>query len=276
MTAEELFAAIRAKRSFLCIGLDTDYKKIPKALLEKDYPIFEFNKHIIDATEDLAVAYKPNIAFYESMGVAGWMSLEMTVGYIRKNFPEIFIIADAKRGDIGNTSAMYAHAFFDNLDFDAITLSPYMGHDSIMPYLKYPNRWGIVLARTSNDGAEDFQNLVTESGKPVFEEVIEKVASWGTADNLMFVAGATRPDSLRRIRKLVPDHFILVPGIGAQGGQLKRVVEEGMNDRCGLLVNVSRSVLYADITNRFETAARKKATVLRDEMEEYLVAQKMI
>ena len=276
MTAEELFAAIRAKRSFLCIGLDTDYKKIPKALLEKDYPIFEFNKHIIDATEDLAVAYKPNIAFYESMGVAGWMSLEMTVGYIRKNFPEIFIIADAKRGDIGNTSAMYAHAFFDNLDFDAITLSPYMGHDSIMPYLKYPNRWGIVLARTSNDGADDFQNLVTESGKPVFEEVIEKVASWGTADNLMFVAGATRPDSLRRIRKLVPDHFILVPGIGAQGGQLKRVVEEGMNDRCGLLVNVSRSVLYADITNRFETAARKKATVLRDEMEEYLVAQKMI
>ncbi len=276
MTAEELFAAIRAKRSFLCIGLDTDYKKIPKALLEKDYPIFEFNKHIIDATEDLAVAYKPNIAFYESMGVAGWMSLEMTVGYIRKNFPEIFIIADAKRGDIGNTSSMYAHAFFDNLDFDAITLSPYMGHDSIMPYLKYPNRGGIVLARTSNDGAEDFQNLVTESGKPVFEEVIEKVASWGTADNLMFVAGATRPDSLRRIRQLVPDHFILVPGIGAQGGQLKSVVEEGMNDRCGLLVNVSRSVLYADITNRFEIAARKKATALRDEMEEYLVAKKLI
>lgn len=276
MTAEELFTAIRAKRSFLCIGLDTDYKKIPKALLEKEYPIFEFNKHIIDATEDLAVAYKPNIAFYESMGVAGWMSLEMTVGYIRKNFPEIFIIADAKRGDIGNTSAMYAHAFFDNLDFDAITLSPYMGHDSIMPYLKYPNRWGIVLARTSNDGAEDIQNLVTESGKPVFEEVIEKAASWGTADNLMFVAGATRPDSLRRIRQLVPDHFILVPGIGAQGGQLKSVVEEGMNDRCGLLVNVSRSVIYADITNRFEIAARRKATALRDEMEEYLAAKKLI
>ncbi len=276
MTADDLFTAIRTKRSFLCIGLDTDYKKIPKALLEKEYPIFEFNKHIIDATEDLAVAYKPNIAFYESMGVAGWMSLEMTVGYLRKNFPEIFIIADAKRGDIGNTSAMYAHAFFDNLDFDAITLSPYMGHDSIMPYLKYPNRWGIVLARTSNDGAADFQNLVTESGKPVFEEVIEKVASWGTADNLMFVAGATRPDSLRRIRQLVPDHFILVPGIGAQGGQLKSVVEEGMNDRCGLLVNVSRSVIYADITNRFEIAARRKATALRDEMEEYLVAKKLI
>lgn len=270
MTAAELFNNIRKKTSFLCIGLDTDFNKIPKVLLEKEYPIFEFNKRIIDATEDLVVAYKPNLAFYETMGTAGWMSLEMTVNYIRKNFPEIFIIADAKRGDIGNTSAMYANAFFRNLDFDAVTLSPYMGRDSIQPYLEFKNKWSIILGITSNAGSKDFQQVKTADDQLLFEKVINTAKTWGNTDNTMFVVGATQADQIQAIRKIVPDHFLLVPGIGAQGGNMEEVFQAGYNSQCGLLVNVSRSIIYADVTSRFEISARQKAIDYRDQMETLL------
>jgi len=276
MNATELFSNIRKKTSFLCVGLDTDFNKIPKALLDFEYPLFEFNKRIVDATEDLAVAYKPNMAFYESMGAAGWMSLEMTVNYIRKNYPDIFLIADAKRGDIGNTSTMYANAFFRNLDFDAITLSPYMGRDSIQPYLEFSNKWSIILGLTSNAGSQDFQQLLCGDGKPLFEEVLQTAASWGTPDNMMFVVGATKADQLVEIRKLVPEHFLLVPGIGAQGGSLDEVFANGANRQCGLLVNVSRSIIYADVTNRFEISARQKAIEYRDQMEGLLLKAGLI
>jgi orotidine-5'-phosphate decarboxylase len=276
MTKEELFRNIKKKTSFLCVGLDTDFKKIPKALLEKPYPVFEFNKRIIDATEDLAVAYKPNLAFYESLGAAGWISLEMTVNYIRKTFPDLFIIADAKRGDIGNTSSMYANAFFNNLDFDAVTLSPYMGRDSVQPYLEFRNKWSIVLGLTSNSGSEDFQQMHTRENGFFYEEVIRKTASWGTKENIMFVVGATQADQLTSIRKLIPEHFLLVPGIGAQGGNLEEVFMNGHNDKCGMLVNVSRSIIYADVTNRFEISARQKAIEYRDQMESLLVKAKLL
>lgn len=271
MNAEELFRNIKRKTSFLCVGLDTDFNKIPKALLEKQYPVFEFNKRIIDATEDLVVAYKPNLAFYESLGAAGWISLEMTVNYIRKNFPDIFLIADAKRGDIGNTSAIYANAFFRNLDFDAVTLSPYMGRDSIQPYLEYNNKWSIVLGLTSNSGSQDFQQIKTADKNFLFENVISTVKEWGTENNTMFVVGATKADQFKSIRKIIPDHFILVPGIGAQGGSLEDVFLSGYNQHCGLLVNVSRSIIYADVTNRFEISARQKAIEYRDQMENLLI-----
>ena len=270
MNAEELFNNIKKKSSFLCVGLDTDFNKIPKALLDYEYPIFEFNKRIVDATEDLVVAYKPNLAFYESMGTAGWMSLEMTVNYIRKHFPEIFLIADAKRGDIGNTSMMYANAFFRNLDFDAVTLSPYMGRDSIQPYLEFKNKWSIILGLTSNEGSQDLQQLQTSEKKFFYEEVLSKVKSWGTSDNTMFVIGATKADLFKSIRKIVPDHFLLVPGIGAQGGSLEEVFKNGHNNQCGLLVNVSRAIIYADVTSRFEISARQKAIDYRDQMETLL------
>lgn len=276
MTTEELFRNIKKKTSFLCVGLDTDFKKIPKTLLEKPYPVFEFNRRIIDATEDLAVAYKPNLAFYESLGAAGWISLEMTVNYIRKNFPDIFIIADAKRGDIGNTSTMYANAFFKNLDVDAVTLSPYMGRDSIQPYLEFQNKWSIILGLTSNAGSEDFQQLNTRDGSMIYEEVIRTAASWGTQENLMFVVGATKADQIASIRKLVPEHFLLVPGIGAQGGNLEEVFMNCHTNKCGMLVNVSRSIIYADVTNRFEISARQKAIEYRDQMESLLVKAKLI
>lgn len=276
MNSADLFNNIRKKSSFLCVGLDTDYNKIPKVLLDAQYPIFEFNKRIIDATEDLAVAYKPNIAFYESMGTAGWMSLEMTINYIREKYPEIFLIADAKRGDIGNTSNMYARAFYTNLDFDAITLSPYMGRDSIQPFLEYPQKWSIVLGLTSNEGAEDFQQMEVSGKKLLHEEVIRKVASWGNKDNTMFVVGATKAEQLDAIRKIVPDHFLLIPGVGAQGGSLEEVVEHGMNKKCGLLVNASRSIIYADVTNKFDIAARQVALDIRDEMEILLKKKKLI
>ena len=276
MNSEELFNSIKKKSSFLCVGLDTDYNRIPRALLDTEYPIFEFNKRIIDATHDLAVAYKPNIAFYESLGTAGWMSLEMTINYIREKYPDIFLIADAKRGDIGNTSNMYARAFFINLDFDAITLSPYMGRDSIQPFLEFPQKWAVVLGLTSNDGAEDFQQLEIDGKKYLYEEVISKVASWGNKDNTMFVVGATRAEQLNVIRAIAPDHFLLIPGVGAQGGSLEDVAEHGMNDRCGLLVNASRSILYADVTNTFEIAARQAAIEIRDEMEELLKKEGLI
>jgi len=270
MNAEELFRNIKRKKSFLCVGLDTDYKKIPKMLLHKEYPVFEFNKSIIDATQEYAVAYKPNLAFYEMLGAAGHMSLEMTVTYIRETYPDLFIIADAKRGDIGNTSQMYAHAFFKTLDFDAITLSPYMGKDSISPFLEVKGKWTILLALTSNEGSKDFQQLQVENGQALFEKVITTSAEWGSVNNIMYVVGATKAEALVRIRELIPEHFLLVPGVGSQGGSLKEVAEYGMNDRCGLLVNASRSIIYADGTNRFEDAASNEASGLQAQMEEIL------
>lgn len=270
MNAEGLFRNILRKRSFLCVGLDTDYKKIPKILLHTEYPVYEFNKRIIEATQDYAVAYKPNLAFYEMLGAAGYMSLEMTVNYIRNNYPDLFIIADAKRGDIGNTSSMYAQAFFKTLDFDALTLSPYMGRDSISPFLQVDGKWIILLALTSNEGSSDFQQLQTADGKQFFEEVILKSAKWGSVNNTMYVVGATKAQALAGIRKLIPEHFLLVPGIGSQGGSLQEVARHGMNDRCGLLVNASRSIIYADISDKFEDAARQEAARLQKQMEEIL------
>ena len=267
MNAEELYRNILRKRSYLCVGLDTDYNKIPRMLLDSEYPIYEFNKRIIDATADLAVAYKPNLAFYERMGTAGYMSLEMTISYLRANHPDQFIIADAKRGDIGNTSRMYAHAFFKTLDCDAITLSPYMGFDSISPFLEMDGKWAILLALTSNEGSKDFQLLEVEGNKRLYEQVITRSSGWGNVNNIMYVVGATRAESLSRIRELIPEHFLLVPGVGSQGGSLSEVSLHGMNDRCGLLVNASRSILYADGTNKFEEGAREEAARLQNEME---------
>ncbi len=267
MTADELFQKILDKQSFLCIGLDPDLSKFPEKVLETDDPVYEFNKKIVDSTHEFAVAYKPNIAFYESLGSAGWWSLEKTVEYIRKRHPEIFLIADAKRGDIGNTSKRYARAWFDNFGFDAVTVAPYMGEDSVRPFLDYAGKWTIVLAVTSNDGASDFQFMKdAESDMYFFEKVIEKAASWGKRDNLMFVAGATQPEMLKRIRKLVPDHFLLVPGVGVQGGSLAAVADNGLNGACGLLVNSSRAIIHADESNEFELAARLKASVIKNEM----------
>ena len=277
MNAYQLFSQIREKAGFLCIGLDTDYNMIPKLLIEKEYPVFEFNKRIIDATAELAVAYKLNLAFYESLGVAGWMSLELTVNYLRHQYPDIFIIADAKRGDIGNTSRMYASAFFHNLDVDAVTVAPYMGSDSVIPFLEYKNKWVILLALTSNKGAEDFQMLRTkDSGDYLFEHVIKASQNWGTADNLMYVVGATRPEYIVKVRELVPAHFLLVPGIGAQGGNLEEVAGYGLNEQCGLLVNASRSIIYADITDKFDHTARQKALEIQQEMETYLKRKKLL
>ena len=276
MNAEGLFRNIIRKRSFLCVGLDTDFKKVPKILLHTDYPVFEFNKRIIDATQEYAVAYKPNLAFYEKLGAAGYMSLEMTVNYIKKNYPDIFIIADAKRGDIGNTSSMYAQAFFKTLDFDAITLSPYMGRDSISPFLEMDGKWVILLALTSNEGSADFQQLRTAGGKHFYEEVIQTSAKWGNVNNTMYVVGATKAESLAGIRKLIPEHFLLVPGVGSQGGSLKDVATHGMNDRCGLLVNASRSIIYADVSDRFEDAASQEAASLQMQMEEILQKRNLL
>ena len=276
MNAEELFRNIQRKKSFLCVGLDTDFKKIPKLLLHTEYPVFEFNKRIIDATQEFAVAYKPNLAFYETLGAAGYMSLEMTVSYIRKTYPDLFIIADAKRGDIGNTSRMYAHAFFKTLDFDAITLSPYMGKDSISPFLETKGKWTILLALTSNEGSEDFQQLPLEEGHKLFEQVITTSSKWGTVNNIMYVVGATKAEALARIRELIPEHFLLVPGVGSQGGSLQEVAKYGMNDRCGLLVNASRSIIYADVTNKFQEAARQEASNLQAQMEELLKNRELL
>lgn len=276
MNADELFSHIQQKRSYLCVGLDTEYKKIPRTLLDHEYPVFEFNKRIIDATADLAVAYKPNLAFYESMGAAGIMSLEMTINYLREGYPDLFIIADAKRGDIGNTSRMYAHTYFETFDCDAITLSPFMGRDSITPFLETEGKWAILLALTSNEGATDFQQLLLSGGQRLFEQVISTTATWGDINNTMYVVGATRADMLTGIRKLIPDHFLLVPGVGSQGGSLEEVAEYGMNERCGLLVNASRSIIYADATNRFEKGARAAAEGLKQQMEHSLSRKKLI
>ncbi|MCP4313683.1 MAG: orotidine-5'-phosphate decarboxylase [Bacteroidetes bacterium] len=276
MNAEELFRNIQRKKSFLCVGLDTDYKKIPRMLLDSEYPIFEFNKRIIDATAHLAVSYKPNLAFYETMGAAGHMSLEMTVNYIRQKHPDLFIIADAKRGDIGNTSRMYANAYFKTLDCDAITLSPYMGYDSISPFLEVEGKWAILLALTSNEGSADFEQQVLKDGRQLYEQVITTSAKWGSVNNTMYVVGATKATELEQIRKLIPEHFLLVPGVGSQGGSLYDVADYGMNDRCGLLVNASRSIIYADGTNRFEEAATEQAAILQKQMEVALKNRKLI
>ncbi len=277
MTANDLFKKIRAKQSFLCVGLDPDLSRFPDSVLETDDPVYEFNKRIVDATHESAVAYKPNIAFYESLGSGGWWSLEKTVEYIRKKDPGIFLIADAKRGDTGNTSRRYARAWFDTYGFDAVTVAPYMGGDSVRPFLDYKDKWTILLAVTSNSGASDFQFLKdSDSGLCLFEKVIRESASWGTTGNLMFVAGATQPEMLRRVRSLVPDHFLLVPGIGIQGGNLEAVAENGLNDRCGLLVNSSRAIIHADETDEFDRAAGDKASIIRNEMSAILKERKLI
>jgi orotidine-5'-phosphate decarboxylase len=239
MDQQQLFENIRQKRSFLCVGLDSEKEKIPSFLLKYKDPVFEFNKKIIEATHKYAVAYKPNVAFYESMGSVGWLSLEATVRYIKKNYPEIFVIADAKRGDIGNTSKMYAKAFFETMNFDAVTVAPYMGEDSVAPFYSYKDKWVILLALTSNKGADDFQ-YHDEDGIKLFERVLTISQKWGSVNSLMFVVGATRSDMIKKIRRIVPEHFLLVPGVGAQGGDLAEVAKYGLNSRCGLLVNSSR------------------------------------
>ena len=246
MNSAQLFEQIQKKRSFLCIGLDTDIQKIPKHLLDTSDPIFAFNKEIIDSTHDLAVAYKPNLAFYESLGAEGLISLDKTVKYMREKHSELFIIADAKRGDIGNTSNLYARAFFDHFDFDAVTVAPYMGEDSVKPFMTYLDKWVIILALTSNKGAFDFQFLEDQkTGDKLYESVLKTSQTWGTTNNIMYVVGATKAENLKEIRDIVPEHFLLVPGVGAQGGSLQEVAQYGMNEQCGLLVNSSRAIIYA-------------------------------
>lgn len=268
MDKQQLFGNIMRKKSFLCVGLDTDVEKIPEHLFdESDDAIFAFNKAIIDATADLCVAYKPNLAFYESLGIEGWDILERTVEYIRTNYPDQFIIADAKRGDIGNTSAMYARTFFGNMDVDSVTVAPYMGADSVTPFLTYPGKWVTLLALTSNKGAFDFQFMEDRAtGERLFEKVLRTSLQWGNADNMMYVVGATKAEMLEDVRKIVPEHFLLVPGIGAQGGSLQEVAAHGMNSQCGLLVNSSRAIIYADSTPAFADAVRAEARRVQQEM----------
>ena len=270
MNKKQLIDNISRKKSFLCVGLDTDVDKIPEHLFDvTDDPIFEFNKQIIDATSDLCVAYKPNLAFYESIGLEGWDVLERTVDYIRTNYPDQFIIADAKRGDIGNTSAMYARTFFGNMDFDAVTIAPYMGEDSVAPFLTYENKWAIVLALTSNKGASDFQ-YIEEDGEKLFEKVLKTSKKWGTDENMMFVVGATKAEMLAEIRKIIPTHFLLVPGVGAQGGSLQEVAKYGLTDECGLLINSSRQIIYASSETDFAEKAREEALKVQQEMSKIL------
>lgn len=268
MTRAQLVEQIRKKKSYLCVGLDTDLTKIPKHLLAGPDPIFEFNRQIIDATHDFAVAYKPNLAFYEALGAKGWESLQKTIEYIPK---DIFTIADAKRGDIGNSSSLYAKAFFEQMNFDALTVAPYMGEDSVKPFFEFKNKWVILLAHTSNSGSADFQLLESkQSGRRLYEEVIVKSGQWGTPDNLMYVVGATHADKISEIRKLAPDHFFLVPGIGAQGGDLEMVSRHGMNKDCGLLVNSARAIIYSSSGKDFASAAGKEAKNLKLAMEQIL------
>lgn len=275
MTHLQLFNNIVKKKSFLCVGLDTEIEKLPPSLLNYENPVLEFNRRIIDATHSYAVAFKPNVAFYEYSGGNGWITLQETIKYIRKNYPDIFIIADAKRGDIGNTSKMYAKAFFENMDCDAVTVAPYMGEDSVKPFLSYSQKWVILLALTSNRGADDFQ-YHNEDGIRLFEKVLTLSQKWGNTDNLMYVIGATRAEMLRDIRKIVPDHFLLVPGIGAQGGSLAEVAGYGMTNKCGLLVNSSRGIIFADNSENFDKVAGEKAAEIRLEMSQYLKEHKII
>ncbi|TFH39093.1 MAG: orotidine-5'-phosphate decarboxylase [Bacteroidia bacterium] len=275
MNTSQIFNSIREKGSFLCVGLDTDISKIPASVQANTDPVFEFNRRIVDATAEFAVAYKPNLAFYECLGTMGLLSLEKTVNYIRENYPGIFLIADAKRGDIGNTSRMYAKAFFEAMPFDAVTVAPYMGEDSVTPFISYEGKWVILLALTSNMGADDFQ-YHNDNGERLFELVLRKSMEWGTPDNMMYVVGATRAEMLEDIRKIVPDHFLLIPGVGAQGGSLQEVVRYGINRQCGLLVNSSRAIIHADNSDNFDITARLKAQEIRDEMFQYLKQYKLI
>lgn len=267
MTTQQLIEQIKIKKSFLAVGLDVDLDKIPKHLLELEDPIFEFNKAIIDATHDLCVAYKPNTAFYEAYGIKGWMSLQKTINYINDTYPDIFTIADAKRGDIGNTSSMYAKAFFEDLNFDSVTVAPYMGKDSVEPFLAFQNKHTIMLALTSNEGAFDFQTL-TVDGKELYKQVLETSKTWKNAENLMYVVGATKAEYFTEIRKIVPDSFLLVPGVGAQGGSLSEVCKYGMNANVGLLINSSRGIIYASNGNDFAEKARAEALKIQQEMEQ--------
>lgn len=266
MTTQQLIQQIKTKKSFLCIGLDVDLTKIPKHLLELEDPIFEFNKAIIDATHDLCVSYKPNMAFYEAYGLKGWQSLEKTITYINEKYPEIFTIADAKRGDIGNTSTMYAKAFLEDLNFDSVTVAPYMGKDSVEPFLAFENKHTILLALTSNDGAFDFQTKNVD-GEELYKVVIETSKRWKNSQNLMYVIGATKADYFTEIRKLIPESFLLVPGVGAQGGSLQEVCKYGMNDTIGLLINSSRAIIYASSGEDFTQKAREEALKMQQEME---------
>lgn len=269
MTTSQLVEQIKKKKSFLCIGLDVDLDKIPKHLLEFEDPILEFNKQIIDATHHLAVAYKPNIAFYEAYGMKGWQSLHKTIDYLNQTHPEIFTIADAKRGDIGNTSTQYAKAFFEDLNFNSITVAPYMGRDSVEPFLAFKGKFAIMLALTSNIGGLDFQTLEFNN-EQLYETVLKKSLTWKNSQNLMFVVGATRPEFFETIRKIVPNHFLLVPGIGAQGGNLKEVCKYGINENIGLLINSSRGIIYASNGKDFAQKAKQKAFELQQEMQEIL------
>lgn len=265
MTTQELIEQIHKKKSFLCVGLDVDLTKIPKHLLEREDPIFEFNKAIIDATHDLAVSFKPNTAFYEAYGITGWNSLQKTIDYINENYPEIFTIADAKRGDIGNTSSMYAKAFLQDLNFDSVTVAPYMGKDSVEPFLAFENKHTILLVLTSNEGAFDFQTLIVD-GIPLYQTVLQTSKSWKNSENLMYVVGATKSEYFKEIRKIIPDSFLLVPGIGAQGGSLSEVCKYGMNENIGLLINSSRGIIYASSGIDFAAKAREEALKIQSEM----------
>lgn len=266
MTRQQLIEHIFTKKTFLCVGLDTDIKKIPQHLLGNDDPIFDFNKAIIDATAKYCIAYKPNLAFYECMGTKGLSAFERTVEYLKETYPDHLIIADAKRGDIGNTSAMYARTFFDGYDIDALTVAPYMGEDSVTPFLEYENKWVILLALTSNKGSHDIQLTTDQDGERLFEKVIRKSQAWGTPDNMMYVVGATQGKMFQDIRMLAPDHFLLVPGVGAQGGSLQEVCKYGMTDDCGLIVNSSRGIIYASGDTDFAQVAAIKAMELQREM----------
>ena len=272
MNKQQLIDNIRRKQSFLCVGLDTDIKKIPDHLLDSHEPIFAFNRAIIDATADLCVAYKPNLAFYESLGVKGWQALEKTVRYIREQYPDQLVIADAKRGDIGNTSAMYAHALFEDLRADAVTVAPYMGEDSVTPFLGYEDKWVVLLALTSNKGSHDFQLTEDRDGERLFEKVLRRSQQWAGDDRMMYVVGATQGRMFEDIRRIAPNHFLLVPGVGAQGGSLEEVCRYGMTKECGLIVNSSRAIIYAAHDHAFADAARQAARQVQQQMAEQLKA----
>lgn len=272
MNRKELVEQIRKKKSVLCVGLDTDIEKIPSFLLEKEDPVFEFNKAIIDATHKYTVAYKPNIAFYEALGVQGWQSLEKTINYLNEKYPEVFTIADAKRGDIGNTSARYAKAFFEEFNFDSITVAPYMGSDSVQPFTGFKSKWVILLALTSNPGAFDFQTqTVSGNEEMLFERVLKESMKWGNAEDMMYVVGATKADFLKKVRNIVPDNFLLVPGVGAQGGSLSEVMENGLGKEPNLLINSSRGVIYASQGKDFAKIAGEKAQELQQGMAAYIL-----
>ena len=276
MNRQELIQQIKEKKSFLCVGLDSDPRKLPECLKNSDDPVFEFNKAIIDATAEYAVAYKPNLAFYEAQGLKGWISFEKTVEYLRANYPEHFIIADAKRGDIGNTSSLYARAFFEDLKVDALTVAPYMGKDSVSPFLEYEGYWTIVLALTSNPGSHDFQLTEDAEGEKLYEKVLKTSQQWGSDENMMYVVGATQGKAFENIRRIVPNHFLLVPGVGAQGGSLEEVCKYGMNADCGLLVNASRAIIFADSSENFAKVAAEKARDYKEQMEKELSLHKII